>query len=83
MTDENSDDLTCFQRRLPSPNLPPPRLRRRSKPMTMITRRMTSLINIVTTVNLLLLILGVLQLFSMGSHSERTCGWSNQGDLNC
>ena len=72
--------LTCFQSRRPSrprENAPVPRRPMRSKPMSMMTNRRMSVINMEMMVAILLLTLGLSQESCAGSHVERIYRWKN------
>ena len=63
--------LTCFQSRLPKANVSGPRTPMRSKPTSMKTSRMKSVINIVMIDALLLSTLAILHEPGTGAHSGR------------
>jgi hypothetical protein len=68
----NSQNLTCFQSRCPRPNLPPPRLRKRNKPVVMRRSKTMSMESITMKDNLFFLTTGKLQVSCAGTHEERT-----------
>ena len=71
-TSENCHHRTCFQRMRPKLNVPPPSMRMRSKPMSMMRSNKMSVMSEVTTANLVLSKLNTAQVVCSGDHLEWT-----------
>jgi hypothetical protein len=73
-------DPTCFQRRRPRANDPPPSWRRRSSPMSTIRSKTMSVMRVTMILGLFFSVLSTIQSCRTGSHAERVCRWVSLDD---